>query len=276
MIGVFYFRSSRASLPSISSVYADWNNQDYESVYKNTSLILNKRPLDGEALALNGFAAYYMYVGQTEPSAAYMYLDSSITNLRKAWYRVSDTEKPQISYILGKAYYHRGHYYSDLAMKYLDYADSAGLQYDDLQEFRGLAAAQLGEYEIAIDAFTEALAKKPSDLLLYTIAQNYNNIGDIEKSKQYLLETIRTTNDEVLQLKCRYMLGEILFFEGDIEDAKKEFDLILEKDENSADAHYGLGVIYENQGDLVRARAEWRRAIRLNPVHPGARQKLNL
>jgi len=64
--------------------------------------------------------------------------------------------------------------------------------------------------------------------------------------------------------------------EQKLDEAKAEFDTILEKDPNSADAHYGLGVIYETQGDLIRSRAEWRKAIRLDPVHPGARAKLNL
>ncbi len=134
----------------------------------------------------------------------------------------------------------------------------------------------LGDYETAIAAFLEALAAKPSDLLLYTLSQNYLQIKDTEKAKQYLYETIRTTGDELLQLKCRYNLGTIFLMEQKLAEAKAEFDTILEKDPNSADARYGLGVIYETQGDLIRSRAEWRKAIRLNPVHPGARAKLNL
>jgi hypothetical protein len=54
---------------------------------------------------------------------------------RVVW--VSDSEKPQIAYVLGKAYYQRGYYYADLSMKYLDYAYKSGFRNDDLAEFRG-------------------------------------------------------------------------------------------------------------------------------------------
>ena len=50
----------------------------------------------------------------------------------------------------------------------------------------------------------------------------------------------------------------------------------IEKDVNSADAHYGIGLIHEMQGDMIKARYEWRSAIRLNPIHAETRAKLNI
>ena len=44
----------------------------------------------------------------------------------------------------------------------------------------------------------------------------------------------------------------------------------------SADAHYGLGVVYELQGDMIKARAEWRKALKFDPLHIKTRAKLNL
>jgi len=49
---------------------------------------------------------------------------------------------------------------------------------------------------------------------------------------------------------------------------------VLEKDENSADAHYQLGILYEKQGDMVKARAEWRNALRIQVNHRGALEKM--
>lgn len=272
----FFFRRSSAALPAVSSLYRAWDDRDYTKVYNDSSLILAKRPLDGAVLALNGFAAYYLQLAQTDPSNAGLLLDTAIVSMRNAWYRVSESERPQIAYILGKAYYQRGYYYADLAEKYLDYAWSTGIRYPDIEEYRGLAASILGDYPKAILAFTDALASNPSDLLLFTIASAYRKTGDIMKAKQYYSETIRSTKDENLELKSRNELAMILADEGDTAGAAAEFSAILEKDANFADAHYGLGVIYETQGDLVRARAEWRKTIRLNPVHPGAREKLKL
>jgi tetratricopeptide (TPR) repeat protein len=275
-LSVFIIRKNHTFLPGVSSLYREWNAGDYTAVYENAGKILEKRPLDGAVLALKGFSAYYLYVAQNDPAEARNYLVSAIVSLRNAWYRVSDSEKGRIAYVLGKAYYQRGYYYADLSLKYLDYALKAGVKQDDLQEFRGLAASLVGDYETAIPAFTEALAKNPSDLLLFTLAKSYASSGKDDQALQYFQETIRKTGDELLRLKCHYEIGMILITEQRLAEAEAEFTTIIQKEPNSADAQYGLGVIYETQGDLVKARAAWRKALRLNPVHAGARDKMDL
>jgi len=272
----FYIRKTQSFLPSVSSLYKSWSKQDYQSVYDNSGLILGKRPMDGTVLALHGFSSYYLFSEQTDSAIAQNFLTDSINSLRNAWYRVTESEKPQIAYILGKSYYQKGYYYADLAMKYLDYAYNAGIHTGDIQEFRGLSAALLGDNTLSIAAFTDALSVSTSDLLLFAIAKSYEKINDTDKAKQYLYETIRTTKDDLLTLKSYYELGTIFLTEQKFTEAQAEFDTIIEKEPNSADAHYGLGVIYEAQGDLIRARAEWRKALKLDPLHVGARAKLNI
>lgn len=272
----FGMRKYGNPVPSVSSLYKAWEANDYSRVVEDSALILKKHPLDGAALALNGFASFYLHLAQTDPAEAGRLLDASIVSMRNAWHRVSDSEKPLLAYILGKAYYQRGYYYADLAGKYLDYAWDAGARYPDLEEYRGLSATLLGDYKKAIENFTEALATSPSDILLFTLATTYRKTNDTDKAMQYYLETARSTADESLQLKAKCQLALILVERGDFPGAMAEFDSILQKDANFADAHYGLGVIYEAQGDMVRARAEWRKTIRIDPVHPGAREKLKL
>ncbi len=274
-LGIKYTKNYKG-LPGMKTVYADWNEKNYISVYDKTEQILKKRPYDGEVLALRGFAAYYIFVEKTDFSTSYEYLDEAILCLRQALYRVKKSEKPKISYVLGKAYYQKGYYYSDLAVKYLDYTANAGLEFEDLAEFRGMSASLLGEPDKAISAFSEALAYNPSDLLLFALAKNYMKICDEQNSKLYLFETINKTNDALLELKCRYLLGSILLDEGKISEAEKEFKLILDKDRTSADAYYGLGVVAEIRGDLIKARAEWRKALKLDPLHEKTRIKLDL
>lgn len=257
-------------------MYRDWNDKKYKEVYDASGLVLVKKPHDGAVLALHGFASYYLFAEQNDSSISQAYLDVAIISLRNAWYRVSEGEKPQIAYVLGKSYYQRGYYYADLAMTYLDYAWNSGLRFDDIQEFRGLTANLLGDHVTSIAAFTDALAVNKSDILLFTIAKTYLDSGDLVRAKQYFNETIRTTNDELLLLKCHYELGLVFLSEQDLVSAQSEFETILEKDPNSADAHYGLGVLYEAQGDVIKARSEWRKALKLDPVHSGARSKLNI
>lgn len=280
LFSLFYFlyiyKKNYVGVPSMKEVYANWTEKNYEGVYQKTETILKKRAYDGEALALRGFAAYYIFAEQTDFSVSYSYLNDSILNLRQAMYRVSKSEQAKIAYILGKAYYQKGYYYADLALKYLDLAYNSGEKFKDISEFRGMSASLLGNPERAIDAFSEALSDNPSDLLFFALAENYIKISDNQNAKLYLFETIDKTKDTLLELKCRYLLGSLFLEEENIEDALKEFNTILEKDMTSADAHYGLGLIYELQGDMIKARAEWRRALKLDPLHVNTRAKLNL
>ncbi len=270
------YRISYLSVPRLSSIYADWENKDYNAVYQKTDQVLIKRPLDGTVLALHGFAAYYLFAEQTDMSLGMEYLTTSIVSLRKALYRVKKNHLPKVAYILGKAYYQQGYYYADLAVKYLDQAYEGGVDAGDLSEFRGMAASLLGDPEKALSAFTETLADNPSDFVLYAVAENYKKKGDAVNAKLYLFETIKKTTDVVLEVKCRNQLGFLFLEEQNTDDALKQFTIALEKNTNSVDAYYGLGLLYEMQGNLVRARHEWRHAIRLNPLHQKTRVKLKM
>lgn len=270
------YKSSSINIPSLRSVYKDWNNKDYAKVYDKTTLILKMRPFDREALALHGFSAYYIFAEQNDFSISFQYLNDAILYLRQAMYQVRSFEKPKVAYMLGKSYYQKGYYYSDLAVKYLKIARDSGLKFKDLPEFLGMSASMLGDTELAIRAFTDALAETPSDLLLFALAENYMKIDDVQNAKLYLFETIEKTKDTLLELKCRYLLGRLFLEQNDINLAEKEFNTILSKDGTSADAHYGLGVVAEIRGEIIKARAEWRKALKLNPLHQDTRAKLNL
>ena len=269
--GTRYFR-----VPSLNTAYDDWENKDYAAVYAKTAQILERRPMNGAALALHGFAAYYLFAEQTDLSVGADYLTAAVTHLRRARYFIKEKDIPKTAYILGKAYYQQGYYYADLAVKYLDEAYAGGIEASDLAEFRGMAASLLGDTDKAIEAFTQALAVNPSDLVLYAVSENYKKRGDAQNAKLYLFETIKKTNDAVLEVRCRNQLGLLYLDENKTAEALEQFELVLEKDVNSADAHYGRGLVYEKQGDMIKARYEWRQAIRLNPIHAATRAKLNI
>lgn len=276
---VFFFRIYRQryfDVPSLSTVYESWNAKDYTGVYAKTAQILERRPMDGTALALHGFAAYYLFAEQTDVSAGQEYLAGAIAHLRKALYLVQDADMPKIAYILGKSYYQRGYYYADLAVKYLDIAYAGGIEASDLAEFRGMAASLLGNPDKAIEAFTQALAVNPSDFVLYAAAENYKKKGDLQNAKLYFFETIKKTRDAILELQCRNQLGLLFLMEDKQKEALEQFNLMLEQDVNCADAHYGMGLVYESQGKFVKARYHWRSAVKLNPMHAEACEKLHI
>ncbi len=266
------------NIPSIKEIAEDWESASYNSVYLKSEIVLKDNPFDAQALAFRGFSSYYIYISEPDEAgnATTTYLENTIVSLRQAMYFLKKSDLGKLSYILGKAYYQKGEYYADLAIKYLTIAEESGLKFTDLYEFKGMAYLLLGEEEKAISALTLALQDSPSPLLLYILGETYLKIEDFQNAKQYFFETISKTKDELLQLKCRYHIGSILFDEGEFEKAKNEFETIIEKDDTSSDAHYGLGLVLEQQGQLAKARSEWRRALRLNPSHEKTREKLKV
>ncbi len=271
-----FYRQKYKNIPSIKEIAKDWESSSYNSVYLKSEIILKNDPFNAQALAFRGFSSYYIYVSEPEEANNIEYLESTIISLRQAMYFLSEGELGKLSYILGKAYYQKGEYYADLAIKYLNIAETSGINFTDIHEFKGMAYLLLGEKNEAISSLTLALQEKPSPLLLYILGETYLEIGDLQNAKQYFFETITKTKDELLQLKCRYHIGSILFDEGEFERAKDEFEAIIEKDDESSDAHYGLGLVFEQQGQLAKARSEWRRALKINPSHEKTREKLKV
>ncbi len=266
---------------SVSALYDYWKKQDYEKVYEISTNILDKNPLNNSANTFKGYSAFMLAISESEDmSLAQNYLDESINHLRVSLLNSKKSSTPQIEYALGRTYFIKNktssyHYYADLAIKYLEKAKLHGYKANDISEFLGLSYASLGETEKSISSFTEALLYRESDTLLFDIARQYYINSQGGAAKQYLYRVVSTTEDVNLLIDSRYLLGMIAIDEENLDEAKKEFEAILEKNENSADAHYGLGVIYERKGESAKARAMWRKALRLNPGHADALKKLS-
>ncbi|QQA02167.1 tetratricopeptide repeat protein [Treponema peruense] len=268
---------------SVSAMYDNWelhSRQGYEKVYEISENIIQKKNFHNSARTFRGYSAFMLAEYETDNAKSQTYLDEAVYNLRIALQNCSKDALPQIEYMLGRTYFYKNklssyHYYSDLAVKYLNLALDHGYKSDDIPLLLGLSYASLGQTDESIAAFTEALLVRETDTLLFDIAKQYYNNGQGSASKQYLYRVISTTRNESLLEESRILLGQIYTDEGALYDAEKEFTAILEKNENSADAHYGLGVLYEKRGDAVRARAEWRKCLKIKFDHPGALQKMS-
>ncbi len=257
-----------------------WNLEDYEGVFAQTDRMLEEKPIQQSVLVYRGYSAFYLAVSQTDTSAALAYIEDAINALRLALISNYSKSKPQIEYMLARAYYQKGVFatyncYSDLAIKYFELAKADGYVSNDIPEYLGVSYASLDMTDESISAFTEALGIGESEKLLQAIGEQYYKAQDYSKAKQYLFRVVSESNDDILVLKSRNILGKIYLEENNLFDAKREFDAILAKDVNYADAYYGLGIIYEKQGDPTKARSEWRKALRVQVNHPGALQKLN-
>lgn len=257
-----------------------WRANDYQAVYELAGTVLAETPFQNRALTYRGYASFFLALSQTDPQQAQEYIDTAINSLRLSLMNAKKSLKPQLSYMLGKAYFHKNvlsayHYYADSAVRYLTDALASGYTADDIYEYLGLSYADLGMTNESIAAFTEALSSNGSDTLLLAIARQYYKNGQSEAAKPYLYRIKNTSTDEVFVLTCAQLLGDIYISERNFEDAKAEFEAILKKDPNAADAYYGLGLVYEHEGDLIKARSYWRKALKAQVNHSGALEKMD-
>ncbi|MDR0732284.1 MAG: tetratricopeptide repeat protein [Treponema sp.] len=261
-----------------------WEAGAYAEAFEFSRLELSARPLDYLALTINGFSAYQLGIAQINSSDTLTYIDRCVWSLRKALLSGRPSNTGELYYVLGKAYYHKGPAFADLAVYFLEQAQALSFQAQDMCEFLGLSYASIKDYRSSIAAFAQVLEPAEtgnSDLLLISIARSYMALGRDEggtltPAKPYLLRCIDTSRDSAAITTARLLYGEILMEEGSAGEAEMQYQLILDETGGNAEAYYQLGELYAARGDTARARAEWRRAVRLDPVHKKARLRLNM
>ena len=274
--GINKYQQGRITIKNIKEA---WSVYDYQKVYELSKAFLQNDTYNNTALTYYSYACFYLAQAQTDTQQAQSYLDECINNIRVALYEADNSLIPQLQYMLGLAYFSKNtittHYYADLAVKYLLLAKENGYEADDIAEYLGLSYASLGMTMESISAFTEALLVRESDSLLLSIAEQYYKAKELNASEQYLFRIIKNSDNEDIVLKSQNLLGNIYIDKEDYEAALQEFNNVLKKNENSADAHYGIGVIYEKQGNMVKARSQWRKALKIQVNHAGALQKMS-
>ncbi len=277
--GVVAISKRLASAPNVEQLKTYWNSQNYQSTYDYSKDILSIQPFNNSALTYYGYSAFYLALASTDSVLIHEYIDESINSLRLALLDATSDVKPQLEYMLGKAYFHKNrlsayYFYADLAIKYLHSAHNNGYNASDIYEYLGLSYASLDMTRESIVYFTEALLVNNSDVLQMAIAEQYFNIENYDAAKPYLQRVKNESENELYIVQCLHMLGLIHIAEGNYLDAQAEFENMLLLNNQSADAYYGLGLVYESQGDFIKARAQWRRALDLEVNHPGALLKI--
>jgi tetratricopeptide (TPR) repeat protein len=259
-----------------------WNAGRYSEVYDESGKLLVEKPLDVFLLSLRGYAAYQLAAAQINVQDERSYNDECILMLRKALLDKESDGNGALRYVLGKAYFAEGPQSANLAIMYLEEALALSYYADDIPEYLGLAYARTGDYWKSIAAFSEALVPSengdsgPSDILLLAIARSYMELDENDSARAYLLRCIETSKDFNVIVSARLLLGKVLMSMGDINGAEREYLNILEEGGGQAEVHYELGVLYAERGDSTRARAEWRKALRIDPVYPQAVARLSM
>lgn len=259
-------------------MYELWTQNAYADLLTYLKKKLEKQPLDTFNLSVYGFTAYQMAMSQPNDQDMQTYLDECIWALRKIT-TVNNKKDPAVLYVLGKAYYYKGPSYADLAVTYLEEAQKVHAPFKDISEYLGMAYASIKDYRSSIAALSQVLEQtnhSPSsfDLVLLAIARSYLNLENYDQAEAYLLRCIENSQDDIVIEKARYELALLYQKKAERDKAIEQCLAILALNEENPQAHFLLGDLYAEAGDLIRARSEWRRTLRIAPDHALARARL--
>jgi len=275
------WRFSGAARGERKEIIRLWDAGSYDEVYNRSQMALVSRPLDYFLLTMHGFSAYQLGASQINSLNAQRYFDDCLWALRKALLLKNAAHDGRLYYVLGKAYNYKGESYADLAVKYLEKARDLSFNAADIPEYLGMAYKAVGDYRNSVAAFAEALVvqdrgegDRPPGLLLLAIAESYFTLDEYDQARAYLQRCIDVTPDSRNILAARLLLSDVLRNMGDIEGAQQQLLIVLKETGENAEAHYRLGELYTLQGDTVRARAEYRAALKADPAHQRARARM--
>jgi tetratricopeptide (TPR) repeat protein len=270
-----FAKMNTSHLVSKYKIISDWEAKKWDDVRSEAVASLSARPLDAFYLSFRGLAAFYKGMDLPEGEERAVLVDETVASLRKAIASGGRMPKAQVEYVLGKAYFDKGDSYLDEAVKYLEMSVVSGYIGADSREYLALAYAGLGDKARAVKNFEAALERSRADLLLISSAKAYVDAGQPVKAEALLLELLSSGKDDLAKQNGRFILGEIYKTRGDLSKAEEQYALILTKDPSSAEAHYRMGLAYQVGGDPIKARAEWRKAVSIDPMHAASRQKLS-
>ena len=278
LVPAVYFKLKDHNINERKELRESFNSSSFEAAYNQSRDLLAKNPMDFFLLTVNGFSAYQLAIAQINSFNTLFYVNECIWSLRKALLLREGASDGRIFYVLGKAYYNKGLGYADLAVKYLEKARASQYRPEDIPEYLGLAYAAIRDYRSSVAVFSEALAsgQEPSDVLLLSIAKSYMALDENDQARAYLIHCLEISRDSKTIAAARLLYGGILMKSGDLSGAEKEYLKLIEESGENAEAHYQLGELYALAGDPTRARAEWRRALRIDPAHGPSRGRLNI
>jgi len=276
---IVFFRSRIREAGDKRELLEYWEQGSWMEAYEKSKNALAADPMDSYFLKINGFAAYQVAMAQITNEDAFTYIDESIWSLRKVLLGKNADKDGRIRYVLGKAYYAKGQDYADLSVRYLEEAKASGFPARDLNEYLGLAYAKVKDYRRSIEALSASLDPEAndegSDRLLLRIAESYMGLEEWDAAKAYLIRCSDASKDTGLALTSQLLLGKVLRSSGDLDGAIEAFNAVLAEGGENAEAAFELGEIYLSQGNMITARAFWRRSYRSDPNFPPVLARLN-
>lgn len=113
-----------------------------------------------------------------------------------------------------------------------------------------------------IAKLTERIEKDPKSKLFVPLAEEYKKAGDMEMAIHVLTEGLKNNPGYVT---AKSFLGRLLFEQGDLAGAKKEFEEVVKAIPDNLLAQRKLGDIFALQENASSARKHYQLVLSLNP-----------
>jgi tetratricopeptide (TPR) repeat protein len=247
---------------------------NYNVVIHESEPYLLKKPYNPQLLRYLGEAYYFISTSLTGKEKEES-IEKAILYLRKGIVLSSfDEALTKSYYVLGMSYFRKGPHYYELAAEYLRRALDTGYTDSSLFEIVGYCYYKIGLYDEAIVYLERAKRHTPTDVVHLFLAYSYKGKELYTSSLEELDYLISRSEDDAILEEAYSARAWIYIHEERFDLAKENLHKVFELNENSAYAHYWKGIIHEKEGDMISARREWRLALKIDPKHIGAIEKL--
>ncbi|HAE23304.1 MAG TPA: hypothetical protein DCG47_13430 [Spirochaetaceae bacterium] len=258
-----------------AALLALWDARDMQGVRDTSGQALRVSPMDSFYLSFNGLSSFYLALAEIDAGQRLSLLDDAIFALRKSFLSGKHPLESQARYILGKAYFHKGPDYYEEAIAHIEAAIVGDVRYGDAWEYLALANLALGYHEKSVDYFEKAIESSPESAELKAAgAQAYSALGDYARAESLAVRAYADSKDDYVRERSSFMLADLYRKQGRMAEALERYNEIKIINPESADAWYYEGLVLMETGEPIKARASWRKAVSIDPMHGGARQKL--
>jgi tetratricopeptide (TPR) repeat protein len=252
-----------------------FKEKNYIELITQMDIELKKNPFKQEYLVYRGYSYFLLGEDEGELTKKKKYLISSLIDLRKALaININEKNIADVYFCIGKIYFYLGESYYNQSLKFLNKSLEKNNKRKDLYYTLGVLYLYLGKYDDALKILFEASKNDNSDLLSLAIANTFYAKNSIENAKSYLNQLLNRTQDNKIKEKSCLLMGEILFKEKKYDEALEYFNKTIDLNENNPSAYFYRGEIYFIQNNLVKARAEWRKTLEIDPSHIKALKRI--
>jgi len=141
---------------------------------------------------------------------------------------------------------------------------------------KGLNAQIAGEMEDAVRIYT-TLLENPLDNFTLSVVLNHRGMANesLEQNGDAVQDFLRAREADSRNARARINLALAWRRQGRLADAEAEFLEVLSFKSNSAHAHYGLGLVQSDRGEIPEAILSCERALKLSHSFTLAQQLLD-